>query len=51
MHISDIQAAVERLLGRPIDYRALKGRLSEGTLLRQHRFERVARGYYRSGDA
>lgn|GEM_PF-3467936 len=46
MHISDIQAAVERLLGRPIEYRYIKARLSEGTLLRHPSFERTARGYY-----
>ncbi|HEX7245089.1 MAG TPA: recombinase family protein [Solirubrobacterales bacterium] len=47
MHVSDIQDAVERLLGRPVNYRSVKGRLSEGTMLRRPRFERVARGYYR----
>jgi len=47
MHVSDIRDAVERLLGRPVNYRSIKGRLSEGTLLRHPRFERTARGYYR----
>lgn len=47
MHVSDIRVAVERLLDRPVNYRSVKNRLSEGTLLRKPRFERVARGYYR----
>jgi len=48
MHVSDIRTAVEGLLGRPVNYRSVKGRLSEGVLLRRPRFKRVARGYYRA---
>lgn len=51
MHISDIRVAVERLLGRPVDYRAVKARLSEGTLLRQPRLRRIARGCYEPSDS
>ena len=47
MHVSEIHHSVERLLGHPVSPRSIKGRLSEGTLLRKPRFERTGYGYYR----
>lgn len=47
MHVSDIHRSVERLLGRAVNPRSVRGRLSEGALLRKPRFQRTNYGHYR----
>ncbi|HET7060191.1 MAG TPA: hypothetical protein VFH99_02650 [Candidatus Saccharimonadales bacterium] len=47
LHAAEIHHAVERLLGRSVNYRSVKGCLSEGAAHRPPRFERISYGRYR----
>ena len=47
MKVSEVQSAVEDLLGRPINRQSLKGCLSKGALAANPRFQRTKRAYYR----
>ena len=51
MHLSDICHAVARRLAWPVDPGSVRKSLSEGTRLRNPRFERTALGYYRLASA
>ncbi|MGA7966743.1 MAG: hypothetical protein WCB49_12830 [Gammaproteobacteria bacterium] len=47
LHVAEIHRAVERQLGREVNYRSVKGCLSEGAARRPPRFERINYGEYR----
>lgn len=46
LHTTEIHRGVERLLGRPINYRSVKSCLSDGVRKRKPRFQRAAYGCY-----
>lgn len=51
LHVAGIHRTVERLLGRPVNYRSVKSCLSEGAKRCPPRFERTAYGCYSLSDS